>query len=197
MDEADSEETPVKVLEESTDSDLVDDVAHAVPNVPEEMVSEKLEGAPWTSPVGLPRQPTIEVPYAKEEPPEEQYHDADDFVPRQDRAATLDHGVETFVIGDDKEDEIKQEEREGQQAGPEETKVEEESPSRTPASELVGTQPAPTKLSESSAVSSDACASACAHSAPPSQSDVEFFDFNNTFKQTQKSFDKSSQKQPK
>ena len=108
MDGTESEETPVKVLEESTDSDLVDDVIHAVPNVPEEIVSEKLEGAQWTSPVGLPRQPMIEVPHAKEEePPEEQYHDADDFVPRQDRAATLDHGVETFVIGDDKEDEIK------------------------------------------------------------------------------------------
>ena len=119
MDGTESEETPVKVLEESTDSDLVDDVIHAVPNVPEEIVSEKVEDATWTSPVGLPRQPTIEVPYAKEETPEEQYHDADDFVPRQDRAATLDHGVETFVIGDDKEDEIKQEEREGQRAGPE------------------------------------------------------------------------------
>ena len=151
------------------------------------------------------------MPHAKkEEPAEEQFHDADDFVPRQDRAATLDHGVETFVIGDDKEDDIKQEDRElerctvdlnsviarrctpevphakCQQAGPEETKAKEEDPSRTPASEQVGTQPAPTKLSESSAVLNGACASACAHSAPISQSDNDVFGFSSTFKQTPK-----------
>ena len=95
-DGADSENTPVKVLEESTDSDLVDDVAHAVPNVPDEVdlfpESEKV----------------------KEQTPEEQYHDANDFVPRHDRAATLDAGViapshpEIFIFGDKKEEEAKQ-----------------------------------------------------------------------------------------
>ena len=163
LDEA-SEDTPVKVLNESTDSDLVDEVAHPVPNVPDEVDLFPSEEA-------------------KEQAPEEQYHDADDFVPQQDRAATLETGdiapshPETFIIGDDKEDETKQEEEEGERAGPEAKQEEAEGTSRTPASEPVGTQPAPTQPSAPSAVSSDACASACAHSAPPSQSDVEFYDF--------------------
>ena len=151
LDETASEDTPVKVLGESTDDDLVDDVAHAVPNVPDEVANE-------------------------EQTPEEQYHDADDFVPRQDRAATLDAGViapthpETFIIGDEEEEtKQEQEEKEGEgQAAPEAKKEEAEGTSGTSAFEPVGPQLAPTPLNDLSlAASSNACASACAHSAPP------------------------------
>ena len=161
MDGADSEGTQAKVLEDSTDSDLVDEVAHAVSTVPDE-----------------------------EQTPEEQHHDADDFVPRQDRAATLDTGViapsrpQTFDISDNKEDEAKQEKEEDRQADPEEKKDKAEATSRTPASEPVGKQPAPTSLRESSVASSSVDASARAHSAPPLQSNVQNFVFHDIFKQT-------------
>ena len=94
LDETASEDTPAKVLADSTD----DDLAEPVPNVPGDVVEAEAQ--------------------------EEGRHDADDFVPRQDRGATLEGDStayrrdclaashpEMFTIGaDDDEEKAKEEE---------------------------------------------------------------------------------------
>ena len=169
MDETESEDTPAKVLAESTDDDLQEAVAQPVPNVPEEEL--------------------------KEEAHEGEHHDADDFVPRQDREATLEGSLpEMFTIGVDDEETAKEEEvrlsepswveasvvPEGRRLNKhscveasETTPVpkKEEGNSGTPTIELEGPQPAPFKLNVLSQSSLSGSASARARSVPTSRSD--------------------------
>ena len=172
MDETESEDTPAKVLAESTDDDLQEAVAQPVPNVPEEEL--------------------------KEEAHEGEHHEADDFVPRQDREATLEGSLpEMFTIGVDDEETAKEEEVRlnepswvGASEVPKETAVaqtypfgseatagpgtkpeKEEGNSGTPAIELEGSQPALSKLNFLSQSSGSGSASARAHSVPASRSD--------------------------
>ena len=169
MDETESEDTPAKVLAESTDDDLQEAVAQPVPNVPEEEL--------------------------KEEAHEGEHHEADDFVPRQDREATLEGSLpEMFTIGVDdeetaKEEEVRLNERscveasvvpegrrlnehscvEASEATPVPKK--EEGNSGTPTIELEVPQPAPFKLNVLSQSSLSGSASARARSVPTSRSD--------------------------
>ena len=186
MDETESEDTPAKVLAESTDDDLQEAVAQPVPNVPEEEL--------------------------KEEAHEGEHHEADDFVPRQDREATLEGSLpEMFTIGVDDEETAKEEEvrlnehscveasvvPEGRRLNehscveasvvPEGRRLnkhscveasettpvpkKEEGNSGTPTIELEGPQPAPFKLNVLSQSSLSGSASARARSVPTSRSD--------------------------
>ena len=181
LDETTSEDTPAKVLADSTDDDLAEDVVRPVPNVPGEEVEAEAR--------------------------EEEHHDADDFVPRQDREATLEESLpEMFTIGADDEETAKEEEvrlnepswveasvvPEGRRLNEpswveasETTPVpkKEEGNSGTPTIELEGPQPAPFKLNVLSQSSLSGSASARARSVPTSRSDD--FGLCTVFKTTQ------------
>ena len=162
LDETASEDTPAKVLADSTD----DDLAEPVPNVPGDVVEAEAQ--------------------------EEGRHDADDFVPRQDRGATLEGDSTAYrqdclaashpevVIIDADEDEAKEKEEEVPEGRP----GKDEGISGTPSIEPVGSQPAPPSLNLlSGASSSIGSASARARSVPTSRSDD--LGFCTTFKTEQ------------
>ena len=154
-----SDDTPAKVLAESTDEELQEAVAQPVPAAPEEELKEELHE-------------------------EEGHHDADDFVPCQNRERKFEgsSGPEVFVIGaDEKEEGEENALREGPPEVPlahpvqkVKSEVKEEgaegSP-RTSATEQEALQPARRSLSVLPQSSSSSSACARAQSSPPSQSD--------------------------
>ena len=154
-----SDDTPAKVLAESTDEELYEAVAQPVPAVPEEKLKEELHE-------------------------DDGYHDADDFVPCQDRQRTLEgsSGPEVFVIGaDEKEEGEENALREGPPEVPlahQVQKVKGEAKEegakgspRTSATEQEALQPARRSFNVLSQSSSSSSACARAQSSPPSQSD--------------------------
>ena len=155
-----SDDTPAKVLAESTDEELHEALAQPVRAVPEEELKEELHE-------------------------DDGHHDADDFVPRQDRQSTLEEAPapEVFVIcADEKEGCEENALQEGElpevpllQQVPEakrEAKEEGDKGSpRTSATDLEAPQPARQEANVLSQPSASSSACARVQSPPPSQSD--------------------------